>query len=94
MTLGAVVVGSAHLKRRQVIMLPWSALFEQEGKPAVWTVEPDNRTVSLKPIVVDQYATDQIVLLGGIEPGEIVVTAGSQLLRPGQKIGVAGERAK
>jgi hypothetical protein len=26
---------------------------------------------------IDQYATDQIVLLGGIEPGEIVVTAGT-----------------
>jgi RND family efflux transporter MFP subunit len=94
MTLGAVVVGSAHLKRRKVITLPWSALFEQEGRPAVWTVEPGNGTVSLKPIVVDQYATDQIVLLGGIEPGEIVVTAGTQLLRPGQKIGIAGEPAK
>jgi membrane fusion protein, multidrug efflux system len=94
MTLGAVVVGSAQLKRRKAIVLPWSTLFEREGKSAVWTVEPSDRTVSLKSIVVDQYATDRIVLLSGIEPGEIVVTAGSQSLRPGQKIAIAGEPGK
>jgi RND family efflux transporter MFP subunit len=94
LTLGSVVIGSTHLKRRNVIMLPWSALFGREAKPAVWTVEPGNRTVSLKPIVVDQYATDRIILLGGIEPGEIVVTAGTQSLRPGQKIAIAGEPAR
>ena len=94
MTLGAVVVGSGHLKRRNVILLPWSALFERDGKPAVWTVDPGGHTVSLAPIVVERYTSDSIVLLAGIKPGEIVVIAGIQSLRPGQAIAVAQEPAK
>jgi len=50
--------------------------------------------VSLAPVVVERYTSDSIVLLGGIRPGEIVVTAGIQSLRPGQAITMAQVPAK
>ncbi len=85
MTLGAVVAGSGRLKERRVVVLPSSALFELWGEPAVWVVDPRSRTVSLKPIAVDQYTAAGIV-----DPGEMVVTAGVQSLRPGQQVAIAG----
>jgi hypothetical protein len=37
-------------------------------------------------VTVTRYVADAIVLSGGVAAGEIVVTAGVQLLRPGQKV--------
>jgi membrane fusion protein, multidrug efflux system len=88
MTLGASVTGSGHLKARRAILLPSSALFELAGKPAVWVVDPVSSAVSLKPIVVDRYAARGAAVTGGLE-GELVVTAGLQFLRPGQKVAIA-----
>jgi membrane fusion protein, multidrug efflux system len=89
MTLGASVTGSGHLKARRAILLPSSALFELAGKPAVWVVDPVSSTVSLKPIVVDRYAARGAAVTGGLNEGELVVTAGLQFLRPGQKVAIA-----
>jgi membrane fusion protein, multidrug efflux system len=89
MTLGASVTGSGHLKSRRAILLPSGALFELGGKPAVWVVDPVRSTVSLKPIVVDRYAGRGAAVTGGLNEGELVVTAGLQFLRPGQKVAIA-----
>src|SRR5262249_43805776 len=91
MTLGAVVTGSGNLKSSKVVILPWSALFENDRKPAVWVVDPRNRTVSLRPIVVDAYLKDRFLVTAGIKSGEVIVTAGVQYLRPQQKVMIAGE---
>jgi membrane fusion protein, multidrug efflux system len=90
MTLGAVVTGSGQLKGSKVVILPWSALFERDGTPAVWVVDPQDRTVSLRPIVVDAYLKDRLVVKSGLKSGEVVVTAGVQYLRPQQKVALAG----
>ena len=89
MTLGASVTGSGHLKSRRAILLPSGALFELGGKPAVWVVDPVRSTVLLKPIVVDRYAGRGAAVTGGLNEGELVVTAGLQFLRPGQKVAIA-----
>lgn len=85
MALGAVVNGTAPLRPRKVVLLPWEAVFEQDGKPAVWVVDARANTVSLKPVTIDRYARDTIAVTG-IEAGLTVVSAGGQLLRPGQKV--------
>jgi RND family efflux transporter MFP subunit len=86
MSLGSVVNGMAPMRAHKVFLLPWGALFEIDGKPAVWIVDPKTSTVSLKPIVVDRYNRDTIAVTGDIEPGQTVVFAGGQMLRPGQKV--------
>jgi membrane fusion protein, multidrug efflux system len=91
MTLGAVVTGAGNLIASKVVLLPWSALFEKDGKPAVWIVNPADKTVSLQPIVVDAYLRDRIVVSSGLKSGEVVVTEGIQYLRPQQKVAVASE---
>jgi membrane fusion protein, multidrug efflux system len=86
MSLGAVVNGAAPARARQVFLLPWGALFEIDGKPAVWIVDPKTSTVSLKQVVLDRYNRDTIAVTGALAPGETVVFAGTQMLRPGQKV--------
>jgi RND family efflux transporter MFP subunit len=94
MTLGAAVIGSGSLKSSKVVMLPWGALSEIDGRPAVWVVDPRDHTVSLRPIVVDAYLKDRIIVKSGLATGDIVVSAGGQDLRPRQKVAIAGEPRK
>ncbi len=92
MVLGSLVNGTGPMKQHKVFLLPWGAIFELDGKPAVWVVDPRSSTVSLKPVVIDRYNRDSIAVTGGIEPGQTVVTAGVQMLRPGQKVEIVAER--
>jgi RND family efflux transporter MFP subunit len=85
MRLGANVVGTVTLTQARTAAIPGSALFQKDGKPAVWVVGK-NHTVQLKPIVVDRYQGDSVIVGGGLAPGEVVVTAGVQKLLPGQKV--------
>jgi RND family efflux transporter MFP subunit len=91
MTLGAVVTGSGDLKSSKAVILPWGALFEIDGKPAVWIVDPRSHTVSLRSIVVDAYLKDRIIVTSGLNSGDVVVTAGVQYLRPQQQVALANE---
>jgi RND family efflux transporter MFP subunit len=89
MSLGSLVNGTAPMLTHKVVLLPWGALFEIAGKPAVWVIDPRSTTVSLKPIALNRYTKDRLVVGEGLGSGEMVVSAGVQLLRPGQKIEIA-----
>ncbi|MGQ0583491.1 MAG: efflux RND transporter periplasmic adaptor subunit [Reyranella sp.] len=91
MVLGSIVNGMGPMKQRKVFLLPWGALFEIDGAPAVWLIDPRSNTVSLKPITVDRYNRGVIAVTDGLENGQLVVSAGGQLLRPGQKVEIAAE---
>jgi membrane fusion protein, multidrug efflux system len=91
MTLGAAVSGEGRFKPRKVVVLPWSALSSQAGEPAVWVVDPQTRAVSPRPITIDRYETGKVIVREGLQPGEIVVIAGGQFLRPNQTVALAGE---
>lgn len=84
MTLGAAVTGIGRFHPDTVFILPASAFFTENGKPAVWAVDPRSHAAAIKPIVVDSYRTGELLVRSGLEAGDIVVTAGVQLLRPGQ----------
>jgi RND family efflux transporter MFP subunit len=93
MRLGATVSGSVALEPQKVVELPGTALFEKDGKPAVWIVAKDG-TVDLRKIEVERYQGEAVIVSAGLEPGEVVVTAGVQKLLPGQKVRVADAAAK
>lgn len=95
MGLGAVVVGRGRFAPRESVVLPWSALYRYDGRPAVWVYDPAKRTVSVRAVEIDRYGPDIIALKRGVEPGERVVVAGIQFLRPGQSVAaieIAGQR--
>jgi len=90
MRLGATVVGQITLSSADVILIPLTALTEMNGKPAVWLVERENQTVALREVSVLRYDANGVVISDGLQNGEIVVTAGVQILRPGQKVRLLG----
>jgi len=72
-----------------VVALPLSALFEQNGMPAVWVVDGRSGSVALRLVTVARYETDTIVIADGLAKGDVVVTAGANTLRQGQKVRIA-----
>ncbi len=93
MTLGAVVIGRGRFGGREAVVLPWSALYRFDNRPAVWIHDPAAGTVSVRAVEIDRYGGTDIVLKGGVQPGESVVVAGIQFLRPGQHVAVAPSSA-
>ena len=55
-------------------------------------VDPQSQTVSLRNVEVPRYDPAAVVVSQGLETGELVVTAGVQTLRPGQKVRLLGAR--
>ena len=86
----ATVFGQARMLGSKGIELPATALTMVDNKPAVWLVDPKSLQVSLRTVELDRYASSSVVVSQGIEPGELVVTAGVHALRPGQKVRLLG----
>jgi membrane fusion protein, multidrug efflux system len=86
MRLGSTVTGSITLPEPLGIELPASALTEANGHPAVWVVDKPSLTVSLHNVDIGRYDPTNIVVSAGLNAGDLVVTAGVQTLRPGQKV--------
>ncbi len=92
MSLGAPITGTVSGLAEERIVLPWSALWLEDGAPAVWTVGSD-RAVAITPVSVAAYGTGTVVIDGGLEPGQVVVTEGTKLLTPGQIVEFEEENA-
>jgi RND family efflux transporter MFP subunit len=86
MRLGTTVTGSIRIGGGSGIRIPASALTSSEGAAAVWLLDSDAGTVSLRPIVVERSGLAELEVAEGLAPGDVVVTAGVQTLRPGQKV--------
>ncbi|PZO07835.1 MAG: efflux RND transporter periplasmic adaptor subunit [Lysobacteraceae bacterium] len=71
---------------KRSLAVPLPALYEKDGKPALWVVDPDKSTVSLRPVTVGAYGESEVPVLAGLQPGEWVVAAGVHLLLEGQRI--------
>lgn len=87
-TYGSAVRGTSQRRNVDRIILPYTAMSATKDGPAVWVVDPETKSVSLKQVVVDRFETGRIYLAGGIDPGEMVVTKGSHLLFPGRLVSV------
>jgi len=90
MELGSTVTGSIKLSAPPGVEIPASALTEANGRPAVWVVDAQSKTVALREVDVLRHDPATVVISQGLETGEVVVTAGVQVLRPGQKVRLLG----
>jgi RND family efflux transporter MFP subunit len=91
MRLGSTVTGRIKLAAPEGVEVPASALTEGNGRPAVWVVDRQSQTVALRPVDVVRYDPASVVISRGLEKGDLVVTAGVQMLRPGQKVRLLGD---
>jgi len=85
MRFGASVAGRVEITGAPVVLLPGSALFDKDGKPAVWVVDASS-AVALKPVAIARYETDRVVVSDGLAKGDRVVTAGVNRLREHEKV--------
>ena len=73
------------------IRVPMTALFQDKAGSAVWVVE--NHVARLAPVQVGGASGNDVLLAGGVASGQVVVTAGVNSLKPGQKVSILGEEA-
>jgi membrane fusion protein, multidrug efflux system len=90
MRLGATVTGRTNMRAPAGIELPATALTSAENKPAVWVVDRNSNEVSLRTVELERQDSGSIVVTGGLQAGELVVTAGVHALRPGQQVRLLG----
>jgi membrane fusion protein, multidrug efflux system len=90
MRLGATLTGRVKLPAPPGVEVPASALTEANGRPAVWVVDAQSQTVSLRNVDVPRHDPATVVISQGLDSGDIVVTAGVQTLHPGQKVRILG----
>jgi RND family efflux transporter MFP subunit len=69
-----------------VAVLPLTALYQRDGKPAVWIFDPGTQKVSLRPVEIGPYREDGVVIRAGLNVGDLVVTAGVHKLTAGQTV--------
>jgi multidrug efflux pump subunit AcrA (membrane-fusion protein) len=72
------------------IEVPIAALYAKGDQPQVFVVL-GGATVQPRAVKTGGISGDRVVIEAGLEPGDLVVAAGAQLLRPGQKVRVLTE---
>jgi RND family efflux transporter MFP subunit len=68
------------------LRLPLQAVAGQGSQSYVWVLDKSTMTVHQQPVTVLRPEGDNLVLDGGLKPGEVVVTAGAHVLTPGQQV--------
>ena len=67
-----------------VISVPLTALHHERAVTSVWVVEAG--AVRLVPVTLGGTSGNDVLLTNGVKAGQTVVTAGVNLLQPGQKV--------
>lgn len=91
MTANAYLRG---VQRKASVMLPATALFQDNGHAAVWIVDKATAQVKLVPVEVGEYIEDKVAVLSGLNPGDTVVRAGVHKLFAGEKVRTSEEPVK
>ncbi|VVP29451.1 efflux RND transporter periplasmic adaptor subunit [Pseudomonas fluorescens] len=68
------------------IELPVTALQEADGKTRIWVIDTQTKTVNPRDVSVVSRGDNSVVLAGGVQNGERVVSAGVNSLKPGQSV--------
>jgi multidrug efflux system membrane fusion protein len=74
------------LTDQPAIVVPNSALYTRDATPRVWVVDAATQTVRPVDVTLGASRDEGVVVTQGLQRGDIVVTAGANLLQPGQKV--------
>jgi RND family efflux transporter MFP subunit len=86
MRLGTTVTGRMKMAAAPAIEVPPSAVFRSDRQSAVWVVDPKTGVVATRNIEIRSSDPNRVEVASGLNPGDVVVTAGIQALRPGQRV--------
>ncbi len=91
MRLGSTVTGRVRLNANaSIIEIPPSAVIRNDRTSAVWVVDPKTGAVASRTIEIRSSDPNRVEVASGLNPGDVVVIAGVQALRPGQKVQLLG----
>lgn len=74
------------------MVVPLAALTEVDGTAVVFVVDTDKKTVRRTPVTVAATVEEGVRIAGGLNDGDLVVTAGVQFLRDGMRVRLPGQR--
>jgi multidrug efflux system membrane fusion protein len=75
-----------------VIKLPTSALRQDGQATAVWLLDTSSMAVKSQVVQIATADGNDVVVVGGLQPGMQVVVAGVHVLAPGQKVTIYKEK--
>lgn len=79
-----VYFASSDTEGRYVV--PLSAVYEKDGKPALWQFDTATRKVHLTPVAIDKFYETDALISEGLDAQAWIVTAGVHRLREGEII--------
>jgi len=90
-TVRIMTDGAAHPQ----ISLPIAAVFDDHGMKAVWILDPRLNAVRSAPVKVSGMDGNRYVISAGVQPGDLVVTAGVHRLTARDRVTIysGGEQA-
>ena len=86
LALGMSATVRLELRAAQAIVVPNSALYTRDGTTRVWLVDRPGETVNPVAVTLGDSTNDGVTVVSGLKQGDLVVTAGANLLLPGQKV--------
>lgn len=86
MTASVTLLGS---ETQASATIPLSAIYQNGNTPCVWVVTND--TVALRPVKIGKFGNTTIEIVGGLQQGDRIVTAGVHKLSAGQKVKLGGD---
>ncbi|MEO0972693.1 MAG: efflux RND transporter periplasmic adaptor subunit, partial [Pseudomonadota bacterium] len=70
-----------------VVNLPITALVgAPSGAGAVWVIDPSTNTVSRREVELGELVGEEVIVLGGLLPGEVIAATGASLLSEGMQV--------
>ncbi|WP_315927751.1 efflux RND transporter periplasmic adaptor subunit [Mesorhizobium sp. SP-1A] len=73
--------------------VPLAALADRDGKPIVWVVDQRTATVHARDVAVADFTPDGVRVAQGLQPGDLVVAAGTQFMTENLKVKLPDDRS-
>jgi HlyD family secretion protein len=77
-------------QKENTVLAPRTAIIQESDPPAVFVINTDN-VAERREVTTGIFDTNRIEVLSGLEPGEVVVTAGQSNLIDGVKVDVTND---
>ncbi len=81
MTANVAVTNSTN---QQTVQIPLTAIYQTGDTPHLWVIK--DGIVNFRPVKVGAFGDGKVQILEGLQDGDVVVTAGVQKLREGEKV--------
>ena len=76
----------------EAILVPRESVIFEDGKPAVFVADPDANRATRRAVRIARRFGSRYMIAAGLEPGDLLVTAGHRLLLDGARVRVVTRR--